>query len=245
MGYTKAERVVLPIAFLIMLLITLLLRALLLDKPEKIKKIPFIVITILMISGELIKQILGVVKGYDLWWIPLHFCSTFFIWFSLAEFTKGEFAKGMKTVAFLATLCLVVAIYLFPRAIISNACENIFADFSTAHSFFFHHLVILYFLLSLALKRVNIQKKSAYYWMACMSIYFIITLIFAYALNTNYFAVLYFPLEFFDEFRIAFGQVSYNLVQASVLIFAPVALILVWDKTKKRRILSRKSIRRN
>ena len=233
MGYTKAERVVLPIAFLIMLLLSLLLRLLLFDKSEKVKKIPFVVVTSLMILGELIKQIRGIIVGYDLWWIPLHFCSTFFVWLSLAEFTKGEFAGRMKNVAFLTTLCLVVAIYLFPRAILGNACENIFKDFLTAHNFFFHHLAIFYFLLSLALNRVNIQKTDAYYWITCMSAYFLVTVIFAYALKTNYFSLLYFPLGFLDSFRVTCGQLPYNLLQACVLIFAPVGVILLIDRLRK------------
>ena len=147
MEYTKAELIILPIAFLSMLGIALFLRRLLLNKPEKIQKIPFIIIAILMLVGEFAKQIRGIIVGYNLWWLPLHFCSAFFLWFSLAEFTKGEFARRMRSVAFLATLCLFVAMYFNPRSIIGNACENIFSSFLSAHTFFFHHLAIFYFLL--------------------------------------------------------------------------------------------------
>ena len=233
MGYTKAERIVLPIAFVSMCLIALLLRTLLLKKSEKVKKIPFLVVTSLMVLGELVKQIRGMIIGYDLWWIPLHFCSTFFVWFSLAEFAKGEFAKRMKSVAFLTTLCLFVAMYLSPRSILGNACENIFSSFSSAHSFFFHQLAIFYMLLSLALNRVNLQKKDAYYWITCMSAYFTIAVISAYALNTNYFSLLYFPLSFLDSFRVAYGQIPYNLLQACVLIFAPLSVVFFLGKIKR------------
>ena len=233
MGYTKAEWIVLPIAFLIMLAITLLLRYYLIDKSEKIKRIPFLVITILMVGGEIVKQIRGIIVGYDLWWMPLQFCSTFFVWFSLAEFTKGEFAGRMRNIAFLTTLCLVVAIYLFPRAIMGGACENIFKDFLTAHNFFFHHLAILYFMLCIALERVDIQKNDAKYWIVSMFAYFTVAVIFAYALNTNYFAVLYCPVDMFDFFRVTLGQFFYNAIEGCALIFAPVGVILLIDRLRK------------
>ena len=233
MGYTKAECVVLPIAFLIMLLFSLLLRVLLLNKGEKIKRIPFLVVTILMVGGEIAKQIRGIIVGYDLWWIPLHFCSTFFLWFSLAEFSKGEIAKRMKSVAFLASFCVVVAIYLSPRSIIGSACEHILSDFLTAHSFFFHQLIIFYFLLSLALNRVKIQKKDVLYWTICMSSYFLIALVSAYALDTNYFSIRYFPLEVIDSFRIVYGQAWYNFIQALVLILLPMSIIFLFGKENK------------
>lgn len=242
MGYTKAERIVLPIAFLIMLLISLLLRLLLLDKSDKIKRIPFLVVTSVMVVGELVKQIRGMIIGYDLWWIPLHFCSTFFVWFSLAEFTSGEFARRMKSVAFLTTLCLFVAMYISPRAILGSACENIFSSFSSAHSFFFHQLAIFYLLLSLALNRVNIRRIDAYYWITCMSVYFTVAVIFAYALNTNYFSLLYFPLRWLDAFRIAYGQIPYNLMQACVLIFAPTSIVFLVEKIRRTLALSTKKV---
>ena len=138
----------------------------------------------------------------------------------------------MKNVAFLATLCVVFAMYLSPKSIIGSACENLFSDFLTAHSFFFHQLVVFYFLLSISLNRIKFRKKDCYYWAVSMFSYFVVAAFFAYALNTNYFSILQSNAVILENFRLTYGQTAYNICQATVLIFAPVALILLLDKWK-------------
>ena len=142
MAYSKDDIVVLSITAVIMVAISVLLGIFLRKKSEKVKQIPFIIITVLLLGMELVKQILGIVNGYSKWDLPLHFCSTYFIWFSIAHFSNGKFSKAMQTVAFVASFYLVALFYFNPQSIIGDASSDIFGSFDSFHTFTFHHLVI-------------------------------------------------------------------------------------------------------
>ncbi len=238
MNYTKAESIVLPIALLIMVAITFLLYYFLKDKPKNIQDLPFQAITLLLLVGEIIKQIVALcdTNGYDFWAIPLHFCSTYFFWFTLAEFSFGEFKNVMQNVSFVATLYLVIGFYTFPRGIISNACENIFESFLTAHSFFFHHLVILYFLLSIAFKRYSPKKSYVKTWVISFSCYFIVATACAHLLNTNYFNLLTSILAPLENFRLWAGQIPYTLLMAFVTIGLGAIFLWVTADLREQRL---------
>lgn len=226
--YTSSELFVIPTMFLILLAITLMLWLLLRDKNKMVQNIPFIIITLALIGGEIAKQIISIRQGYDFWNLPLHFCSTYFIWFALAEFSFGEMRKSMQNIAFVATVYLAVGMYIAPRGILGSACDNIFADFYSAHSFFFHHLVILYSMLCIAFKRFNPKKRDAWVWSLCFAIYFAVAATCAYTFNENFFNILHSenipPLE---PFRLAVGQVVYNAMLAFVVIFLGAIFIRV------------------
>ncbi|MBO5737034.1 MAG: YwaF family protein [Clostridia bacterium] len=217
--------------FCILLVCTFLLWLLLHNKSERWQSVPFKVIAILLIVGEAGKQIISIKQGYNFWHLPLHFCSTYFIWFSLAEFSVGKMRQTMQNVAFVATLYLCVALYSYPSGVLSSACDNVFKTYFTAHSFFFHHLVIFYMLLSIAFKRFKPKKTDALTWIVCFSVYFTVATICAYTLNENYFGILdgnmLPPIE---PIRLVIGQFWYDAGLGFVLIFfgAGVLLLAGW-----------------
>ena len=218
--YTDAEKRLIPLMFLILLAITLLLWLLLRKKSAFWQGIPFKVITVALIGGELAKQIISINNGYDFWHLPLHFCSTYFIWFSLAEFSRGKMQKTMRNVAFVATLYLFVGLYGYPGGIMSNVCDDVFETYFTAHSFIYHHLVILYMMLTIAFKRFQPRKRDAFTWMACFALYFTAATICAYTFEQNYFDILNSePLPIFEPVRLAVGQFWYDAGLAFVVVF--------------------------
>jgi len=220
MEYSDSEKFIMPLMFLIMTAITVLLWLALRNKSKGVQSIPFVVITLLLIAGEVGKQIACIKQGYEYWDIPLHFCSTYFIWFSLAEFSFGKMRKTMQTIAFTATVYLVVGLYYSPGGIFGDSCDYLFEDYLHTHTVLFHHLVILYFMLSIAFKRFQPNKKDAWVWMGCFAAYFTVAAICAYRLETNFFNILDSelipPLE---TFRLWAGQVVYNVLLAFVVIF--------------------------
>ena len=111
MNYTKAELVVLSVSLLVIIGISVALRCVLKNKSEKAKQIPFFVITIILLVLEVIKQVLAMQGGYSIGALPMHFCSTYFVWFSLANFTKGKLRTAMQTVAFVATIYFVLLFF--------------------------------------------------------------------------------------------------------------------------------------
>ena len=217
--YTASEKFLMPRLFLILLIVTVVLWLLLRYRSEAAQSIPFIVITLALIVGEVIKQVKCFQRGYIYWDIPLHFCSTYFIWFSLAEFTRGKVRATMQNIAVISTLYAALGMYIAPRGIFAEASDNMFADYFAAHTIIFHHLVVLYLMLSIAFHRFHPKKSDAWVWTACFSVYFVTALCCAYTLDTNYFNILDSeiipPLE---TFRLQVGQVWYDAFLGFVVI---------------------------
>ena len=239
MNYTKEELIILPIILIVMLLSAYLLRKVLLNQKEGVKRIPFLVITILIVVLEIIKQIKSIVEGYSMWTFPLHYCSTFFVWFSLAEFTRGEFRERLKSVAFITSFGLTALFYFYPGGVISDSCSHIFRDFSSFHTFTFHHLAMYYCWLSLFLSEYKPSKKDYKYWVICMLTYYTIAVIAAHVFNTNYFSILHNIIPFMENIRLTFGQVIYTIILGSILIFGGMGVIklslLIKSKIEKNK----------
>lgn len=227
MAYSSDDVVVLSITAAVMVVISVLLGVFLRKRSEKIKQIPFLVITILLLVMEFVKQILSIIDGYSTWTIPLHFCSTYFIWFSIANFSKGKFSKAMKTVAFVASFYLVALFYFNPQSIIGDATSDLFGSFGNFHTFFFHHLVILYFCLTIALFNFRFELKHVYYWLISITSYYGIAVLFAHLLDTNYMNILTSNVSFMESMRLAIGQVGYTIIFGLMTIGVGAIIILI------------------
>jgi hypothetical protein len=135
-----------------MVIVSLLLRYILGSKPLRIRLIPFQVITVLLLVLELGKQINSSIGSYDLYSIPLHFCSMALFTMPVMSFYNGKHAQIVRAVT--ASVCgsifLLTAIY--PELIYSGACvDSYFTDFGSFHTVTFHNLVMFAFLLIPAL----------------------------------------------------------------------------------------------
>lgn len=230
MTYTKDEILVLGISLIMMVGISVFLMFLLKGKAEKTKKIPFLIITIILLILEITKQIRAIINGYSSWVIPLHFCSTYWLWFTLANFTKGKFQKSMQTVAIVSSFYLFALFYFDPTSIIGDVCKNIFLDFDTFHTFFFHHLVLLYFILSIFLKQWKFEYSHLTPWAICMGVYYSVAVFFANLFNTNYMNILYSNIFFMEKIRLNLGQVFYNILLG--LLTVGVGLFVIFVTTK-------------
>lgn len=234
MNYSKDEIVVLSISAGVILVIALILGFLLRNKSDKIRKIPLLVITIILLALEVVKQILSIATGYSFWALPLHFCSTYFIWFSLAHFTKGKFQKAMQSVAFVASLYLVALFYFDPVSIIGHACSNVFETFFTFHTFFFHHLVLLYFVLTIALKQVDLKLSHSIHFLVSMAIYYAVAVTCAHLLQVNYMNILTSSIPFMESLRLAIGQVGYTIILGIIVICAGAIIIALGSIIQKK-----------
>ena len=203
------------------------------------QSIPFMVITLALIAGEVVKQIISYKQegGYDFWHLPLHFCSTYFLWFALAEFSFGRMRQTMQNIAFVATLYLCFGFYIFPTGVLGESCEHVFESYFTAHTFFYHHLVILYMMLSIAFKRFAPKAIDALVWVVCFSAYFAVAAVCAYRFEQNFFNILNSEsLSIFEPIRLHVGQVIYNAGLAFVLLFFGSTILLVSSWIRKRHL---------
>ena len=229
--YTAAESYLMSRLFVILLAITIVLWLLLRKRSEAVKSIPFIVITLALIVGEVIKQVKCYRYGYTYWDLPLHFCSTYFIWFTMAEISVGKLRKTMQNIAFISTFYGVIGMYVSPSGIFgAGACENMFIDYFTAHSIIFHHLVALYLMLSIALHRFHPKKSDAVVWVICFTVYFAVAFYCSYVLETNFFNIRNSEsIPILETFRLQVGQVVYNACLWVVLCLGGIVLwISAW-----------------
>lgn len=210
--WSKGDLIILPICLMVMLLTTFLIWFFLKDKSEKIKTIPLVVITVIMLVLEIIKQIISIKEGYDMWKVPLHFCSLFLYFYPIAVFAKGKFQEFGKTMSLVCSTWLLVLFYIRPGSIIGDEyTKGIFLNFGTFHTFTYHHLALLFLFVSLSLKFYNLTKMSYVYIVIGFTIYAIVGFTVAHLTNTNYCNLLHNNFEPFENFRLNYGQILYSI----------------------------------
>lgn len=210
--WTKDEAIILPIMFVLMVGITIFLSIILKNKSDKIKNIPLLIITIIMLVLEVIKQILSIINGYSLWVVPLHFCSFFMVWYSLSQFLKNKYRDFFKGISFIWGFFLFIAFYIYPSSIIGNSTSNIFESFFSFHTFIYHHLAIMYFLLSIGLKTYRPKYSDSIKITICLICYAIIAIPLAFILDVNFCNILSSNIPFMEKIRINNGQFLYDFI---------------------------------
>lgn len=139
-------------ALAVMIVIALALRAAIGHKELKIRMIPFQVLSCILLVLEVGKQILSFRRGYDLYHIPLHFCSLFIFAMPLMSFYRGKHRQTVAAVT--STLCASVFLLLliYPCLIYSATdIQNFFTDYFPFHTVAFHNIVMFACVLIVAL----------------------------------------------------------------------------------------------
>lgn len=140
-------------AIIVMLIFSILLRVLLKDKPYKIRIIPIQVLTVIFVLLEVGKQVMSFKNGYDLYHIPLHFCSLILFALPAMAFYSGKHQEKVNGVV--ASLCASITLLLLIYPVLIYGEWNIrgfFKDYFDFHTVAFHNLVILAFMLIVALE---------------------------------------------------------------------------------------------
>lgn len=175
-------------AVILMIIITYILSKKLKNKPYETRMIPFKVLAVILFLSEVIKQIISIIKGYDLYHIPLHVCSLFIFLIPLMAFYRGKGEKIIKT--FTCTVCMSLSLFMtiYPNLIYSPGnIIGFFDDYFNFHTVFFHNLVIFEFILIIGLKlhsTENIKYDKSVLIMS--SIYAFTAAVMSQVLETNY-----------------------------------------------------------
>lgn len=150
--WTAAHAKTLPLSLLVMIVISILLRFLVGKKSLKIRMIPLQIIAILLVVLEIGKQYYSFTHGYDLYHIPLHYCSLFIFVVPLMAFYTGKGYEKVRAVG--AGFCGAMAtlLLIYPNLIYGDwNIENFFKGYLDLHTVAFHNLVLFAFVLILAL----------------------------------------------------------------------------------------------
>ncbi|MBQ8468457.1 MAG: YwaF family protein [Clostridia bacterium] len=208
--YGKNEILVMMLSLLVMVGITFLLWLFLHKKDRKTRNIPLVVITVLLLGLEIAKQVVSLCEPtYDYYAIPMHFCSLFLYFFPLAVFFKGKVQRFGLTMSLVCSAWLFVLLYWNPCPIIGFSPTHVFENFSNFHTFIYHHLAVLFSLVSLSLNMYNIDKWSFLHVIIGISVYAAIAIPLSYAVNVNFCNLLESNIPFMENFRQSAGQVVY------------------------------------
>jgi len=178
----------LPAAVAAMLVICMILRLTIGKMDRKIRMIPLQIVAVLLVVLEIGKQWVSFTRGYDLYHIPLHFCSIFIFALPVMSFYRGKYASLVSGVT--AGLCAACSglTLIYPCLIYSgDNVKNFFVDYLDFHTVAFHNLVIFAFLLIIFLQLHEPQKKGEMKAIALFLMCFCtVAAIFSQVLQTNY-----------------------------------------------------------
>lgn len=186
--WTTTHAITLIPAIAVMILAATILRKTIGDKPLKIRMIPYQVLACIIVALEIGKQLVSFSRGYDLYHIPLHFCSLFIFTMPVMAFYNGRHKSTVTAITSAISASLFLLMLIYPNLIYSEwNVKNFFVDFLDFHTVAFHNVVMFAFLLIvfLGLHTPDTKKdsKAALVFILCFCV---VSATMAQILKTNY-----------------------------------------------------------
>ena len=162
MLWTKLHAITILPAFVVFIALGFFLAKLLRGKSDKVRYIPFQIITVALLVLEALKQYSSIKTGhYDLYFLPFHFCSLFLFVLPLHSFYRGKGKKVIDTITFACCSSMTFFMLVMPSIIYSDASIATMSEqFISFHTVVFHNLVCLYFILAVAMRMFEFNKKK-------------------------------------------------------------------------------------
>lgn len=215
-------------ALAVMAVIAVVLRKLMGNKDLKIRMIPFQVLACILFVLEIGKQGLSLLEGYDLYYLPFHFCSLFIFALPFMAFYKGKYQQMVYGVT--AALCTAVFLLMmiYPNLIYSAwDINNFFANYFAFHTVAFHNIVIFEFLLIVALKLHTPAPKGEAKAVVLFTMGFCaVAATMAQLLKTNYANFYSCNIPVFETLRLAVRDAA-GAVVAQLLYVLAVSILTV------------------
>ena len=188
-----------------MVIISIVLRLLLIKKDIKFRMIPLQVIAVILLLLEVGKQAVSFSRGYDLYHIPLHFCSLVMFTLPFMGFYKGKYASGIRSIATAVCGATFWLTAIYPDLIYSAGnIKNFFGDYLDFHTVAFHNLVMLAYLLILSLDLHTPAKKGETKGIIIfLSAFCVIATVVSQLLETNYAGFYSCNVELIENVRIS------------------------------------------
>lgn len=175
-------------ALIAMILICIGLRAWLGKKDLKIRMIPLQITAVLFLLLEVGKQVVSFSRGYDLYHIPLHFCSLILFTLPVMAFYNGKYAPGIRAIATAVCGATFWLTAIYPDLIYSAGnIENFFKGYLDFHTVAFHNLAMLAFLMILFLDLHIPAKKGEHKRIVIfLTTFCVVAAVVSQLLETNY-----------------------------------------------------------
>ena len=193
-------------AVLIFAAMTVVLYLQLRNKDIRLRMIPLQVIAVLIVALEILKQINSARGGsYDLYSIPLHFCSLFIFTTPAMAFYRGKYENAVRNVGTVVAGAITLLFLIYPNLIYpASAVDSFFDSFGSFHTVVFHSLVVLACFLIFALRLYGEAEKSEWgVHMIFIAIYSVIAGVMAQVLKTNYANMYHCNVPPIEELRVS------------------------------------------
>ena len=237
--WSDSDKIAIPIMLGCIILVSVALFFILRNKNEKIKRIPFKIISLSLIILEVVKQIYFISTGtYTARQIPAHFCSLIVIIIALNEFLPKKFSKWLDASSVVFPIIALVLLLVDPKSMIGSSSSNIFKNFPTFHAFMFHALVVAYPILKLTTIKIEHNLKYCFTFVGIIVFYASYAVPIAFKFNHNYINILKSAFPPLEKFRLACGQLAYDLVLFVIGVSVSILIYLIWyfiEKLVKKR----------
>ena len=217
MNYSEADKAVLPVVFLAMVAVVAILALILWRRSERIRAIPTAIVAIALIFIEIVKQRWNILGDFDLYFLPFHYCSLFFIVIPLAELCGPRMSRIFRPIATCMAFMVSAAMYVYPQGIMGTASENFGVNFKQTHGFIFHHLVVLYLLLVIGMRLGRPRWRDALRVGLVGAVYCALAIPLAHNFQSNYCNFLDSVIPAVENMRLEYGQLKYTLFIAAAL----------------------------
>ena len=215
MGYnTQAEFMLMFIGLFVILVVGVILRHTLKKSSETIRHIPLMVLAALILLLEIAKQVYHIAVGdWHTWYIPLHFCSYFLVWYAVALCTRGTVRQIMYACSLIGGITVTILLFASPRMILFSALDNIWDTFNHFHTYFYHMGVVAYWIWMLMLNVYHPKRVHIYQVVVLHLAFFFVTIIGAHVFQENFTNVLNSEnIAILEHFRLTAGQFPYTVV---------------------------------
>ena len=159
--WTKEHAISVLPALAGMLILCAVLRLTLQKKSLETRMLPLKIIGVLIVLLEIGKQVTSFSQGYDLYHIPLHYCSLFIFMIPIMAFYRGKHQDKVGGIT--AALCSAefIMMIIYPNLIYGAwNVQDYFKGFLDFHTVTVHLLIMLAFLLILTLNLHTPAKKG-------------------------------------------------------------------------------------
>lgn len=186
--WTPEHAMTLLPALAAMIVIAAILRLAIGKRSLKIRMIPFQVLACILFLIEIGKQVVSFQKGYDLYHIPLHFCSLFIFALPLMAFYRGKHQKTVFEVVTVLCTSMTLLMLIYPDLIYgAGNIKDYFKGYLDFHTVTFHNIVMFELILILALDlHQPEQKLHIKPLLVVIAVFCVISASMAQILQTNY-----------------------------------------------------------
>ena len=236
MGPTHAEFMMIFMALFVILVVGVILRFTLRRRSEAVRNLPLMVLAGVLLLLEVTKQVYHLVCGdWRTWYIPLHFCSYFLVWYAVALFTRGRVRQIMYFCSLVGGITVTILLFVAPRMILFGALDNLWDTFNHFHTYFYHMGVMAYWIWLLMLNVYHPRRGHIYQVVVLYLGFFFVTIIGGHIFRENYTNVLHSRnIGVLENLRLSVGQFPYTvlllLIGVTVITVVSCATYFVMQK---------------